>query len=149
VAERLTARRLSVAVVESAAGGLIAAELTRLAGSSAYFKGGVVAYDHASKSRLLGIPGELFLEYGSVSAEACFAMAQAARRLFDADIGLGETGVAGPGGDSGAKPMGLSYVAVSSGQGKEVRQHQFAGDREQNRWAAVEAALQLLLELLG
>jgi PncC family amidohydrolase len=138
----------TVAVAESACGGLIAAELTRLPGSSACFRGGIVAYDDRSKTAILGVPEQLLVEHGSVSAEACLAMAEAARRVFQADIGLGETSVAGPGGSTAAKPVGLSYVAAVGAQRREVRENRFTGDREQNRQAAVGAALRLLEQAL-
>jgi PncC family amidohydrolase len=141
---RLRERGLTVAVAESSAGGLIAAALTAAPGSSAWFRGGVVAYDAPSKTALLGIPASLFEERGSVSAEAAQAMAEAARGLFGADLGIGETGIAGPGGGSAGKPVGLTYVAVASAGGTQVREWQFAGSRAANREAAVAAALELL-----
>lgn len=142
--ERLRSTGMTVAVVESAAGGLIAAELSRLPGSSIYFRGGVVAYDAASKTGLLGIPAGIFEEHGSVSAEAAQAMAEAARRLFNTDLGVGETSIAGPGGATPAKPAGLSYVAVANAISTQVRESTYNGDRDENRQAAVRAALQLL-----
>jgi len=135
-------------VAEASTGGLIAAELTRLPGSSAYFAGGLVAYDHHSKTGTLGIPIEVFDHVGSVSAEACLAMASAARRLFQAGIGLAETGIAGPGGAVAGKPVGVSYAAVSSDTGDVVRENNFTGDRDHNRKSAVEAALLLLADHL-
>jgi len=149
LAEQLTAAGLTVAVAESAAGGLISAEMTRLAGSSAYFRGGIVAYDDTSKTNLLGIPGALLDEHGSVSAEACRAMAEAARRLFGADYGIGETSIAGPGGATETKPVGLSYVAVASAETTGLRELRVAGDREQNRRAIAAAAVALLGDALG
>lgn len=141
---RLRALRLTVAVVEASSGGLIAAELSREPGSSSFFRGGLVAYDHRSKTSLLGIPAALLEREGSVSAAACQAMAQAARDLFQADLGLAETGIAGPGGGTPAKPVGLGYVALATRSGCEVREHRLAGNREGNRQAAAEAALRLL-----
>lgn len=140
--------RVSVAVAESAAGGLIAARLTGPTGSSAYFRGGVVAYDDASKTGLLGIPTAVFVKHGSVSREACAALAEAARRVFQADYGIGETSIAGPTGATAEKPVGLSFVGVASSGGTEVREHHFAGSREANRQAAVQAAMDLLLARL-
>lgn len=148
LAARLRDLHLTVAVAESAAGGLIAAELSRLPGSSAYFRGSVVAYDDQSKTHILGIPEQLFVEHGSVSPQACVAMAEAARRVFGADIGLGETSVAGPGGGTEAKPVGLSFVAIASATQRNTRENRFTGDRDQNRRAAVEAAFELLEQAL-
>ncbi len=148
LASSLEVSGLTVAVAESAAGGLIAAELTRLPGSSAYFRGGIVAYDDASKTGLLGIPSIVLEEHGSVSAEAARAMAQAARRLFDASFGIGETSIAGPGGATDTKPVGRSYVAVAGPRGTDVRELHLAGDREANRQAIVRSAVELLAELI-
>ena len=146
---RLRELGLTVAVAESATGGLISAELSRLPGSSAWFKGGLVAYDADSKTRILGIPKGLFVDHGSVSAEACRALAEAARRLFGADFGLGETSIAGPDGATDSKPLGLSYVAVATTAGTEVREAHLSGDRQANRQAIVDAALDLLAAVIG
>jgi nicotinamide-nucleotide amidase len=144
LAARLTAAGLTVAIAESAAGGLIAAVLTELPGSSAYFRGSIVAYDGASKTSLLGIPVTLFEEHGSVSAEAALAMAQAAQRLFGVDIGIGETSIAGPGGGTPDKPVGLSFVAVSGAHGPFERKSQLGRDRQANRETIVDLALDCL-----
>jgi len=137
-----------VAVAESAAGGLIAAALTARAGSSAYFRGGIVAYDDQSKTGLLGIDRELFERHGSVSREAAEAMAQAARRLFQADYGVGETSIAGPGGGTDAKPVGLSYVALAGASGTRSEEHRFQGTRADIRQAIVQAAARLVAEVI-
>jgi PncC family amidohydrolase len=149
LAARLKSAGLTVAVAESAAGGLIAAELTAPAGSSAWFRGGLVAYDAASKTALLGIPEDLFVEHGSVSAEAARAMAEAARRVFGADLGVGETSIAGPGGGTAAKPVGLTYVAVASASGVRVKEARLSGSREENRREAVAMAMALLEEAMS
>lgn len=145
---RLQAAHLTVAVAESASGGLISAELTRLPGSSAHFRAGVVVYDAASKTQFLGVPEQIFIDYGSVSAESCLALASAVRNLFKASVGIGETSISGPGGGSDSKPVGLSYVAISGPWGDQVRQNQFQGDRDQNRRAAVAGAMDLLASYL-
>ena len=93
---------------------------------------------------MLGIPASVFEAHGSVSAEAASAMAEAARRLLAADLGIGESAIAGPGGASAGKPVGLTYVAVVAASGTHVRECRFAGSRQENREAAVEAALELL-----
>jgi len=148
IAERLTTAGLTVAVAESATGGLLSAELSRLPGSSAYFRGGIVAYDATSKTQLLGIPLSLLEEHGSVSAAACNAMAEAARRLFQADFGLAETSISGPNGATDSKPVGLSYVAVASAKGAQFRKSHLRGSRQQNRQAATTSALDLLASSL-
>jgi PncC family amidohydrolase len=149
LAAQLKAAGLTVAVAESAAGGLISAELTRLPGSSAYFRAGIVAYNDASKMAVLGIPAGLLDEHGSVSGEVAEAMAKAAQRLFGASLGIGETSIAGPGGATETKPVGLSYVAVAGERGTSVRELRLAGDREANRQAVTGAALALLSEALA
>lgn len=149
VAGRLRELHLTVAVAESAAGGLIAAELTLLPGSSAYFRGGIVAYDDDSKFHVLGIAKDVFVQHGSVSAEAALELADAARRLFRSDIGVGETSVAGPGGATAAKPVGLSYVAVVSAKVREVRENRLSGNRDGNRQSAVATAIELLEEAMS
>ena len=138
-----------MAVAESSTGGLIAAELTSTAGSSASFRGGLVAYDDRSKTEVLGAPQAVFIAHGSVSAEACLAMAEAVRTLFQANIGLAETAIAGPGGGTPDKPVGLSYVALSAADGREIRENRWSGTRWENRLAAVAAALELLAAHLG
>jgi PncC family amidohydrolase len=145
---RLQAAGFTVAVAESAAGGLIAAALTSQGGSSTFFRGGIVAYDDATKTQLLGIPSAVFEQHGSVSAEAAEAMAQAARRLFGAEYGVGETSIAGPGGATAAKPVGLSYVAVAGPDGAKTEEHRFDGTRAENRQAVVHAALRLVAEVI-
>jgi nicotinamide-nucleotide amidase len=145
----LRERGLTVSVAESSAGGLIAAELSRLPGSSAWFRGGVVAYDAASKTGLLGIPEGLLVEHGSVSAAAAGAMADAALRLFGSDFGVGETSILGPGGGTAGKPVGMGYVAVAGAGGTHVRELRLGAARDDNRVAAVLAALGLLAEVVG
>ncbi|HUZ76755.1 MAG TPA: nicotinamide-nucleotide amidohydrolase family protein [Chloroflexota bacterium] len=144
IAGALRERGLTVAVAESASGGLVAAELTRLPGSSSWFRGGLVAYDERSKVHLLGISAELLASHGSVSAEACLALARAARTVFQADIGLGETSISGPGGATEAKPIGLSFAAIATATSSDVRTSCFSGGRQANRRAAVAAVLDLL-----
>ena len=136
-------------MAEASTGGLIEAELTALAGCSAYFRGGLVVYDDRSKTDILGAPTQVFLDHGSVSAEACLAMAEAVRRLFQADMGLAETAIAGPGGATAAKPVGLSYVALSTAKHRDVRENHWSGDRAANRRASTDAALDLLAAYLA
>ncbi|MDE3076592.1 MAG: CinA family protein [Chloroflexota bacterium] len=149
LASRLQVGRMTLAVAESAAGGLLCAELSRLPGSSAFFRGGVVAYDDGSKTELLHVPSAVLIESGSVSQHACLEMASSVRDLFGADIGLAETSISGPAGGTRAKPVGLCFVAVSGEAGDEVRRLRFTGDREHNRRAAVQGAIDLLAAYLG
>jgi PncC family amidohydrolase len=146
--EVLRARGWTVAVAESCTGGLLGAALTAVPGSSRYVRGGVIAYDNALKTGLLDVDAGLLASRGAVSEEVATAMARGARRRLDADVGVGITGVAGPGTEEGGKPAGLVYVAVASPTAERVVR--LVGDRgrEGNRAAAVTAALSLLVELV-
>ncbi len=144
--EALVRRGLTVAAGESATGGLLSYLLSSAPGSSRYFLGGVTAYANEAKAEVLAVPEEAF-EAGAVSEAVAAAMARGARDLFHADIGVADTGIAGPGGATPTKPVGLFYIALSSRDGYEtVQTHHFDGDREQVRRAAADAALSLLAE---
>ncbi len=144
LADVLAGSGLSVAVAESCTGGLLGAAVTSIAGSSAYFRGGVIAYADDVKADHLGVGRHLLTTHGAVSAEVAQAMAAGVRERFAATIGLGITGVAGPDA-SEHKPAGLVFVAVSSALGDEVLRLDEDHGREQNRASAVTAALGLCL----
>ncbi len=135
---------LKLATAESCTGGLVAKAITDIAGSSEYFPGGIVSYSNEAKARLLGVPEDQLEAHGAVSAQVARAMALGALERLGADVALAVTGVAGPGGGSAAKPVGLTYVAVADGQGVEVRRFVWIGDRAANREASARAALELL-----
>lgn len=139
-------RSLTLACAESCTGGLVGYALTEVAGSSEYFLGGLVSYSDAAKRDRLGVPAATLEHHGAVSAQTAVAMAEGARRVFSADVGVAVTGIAGPGGGSVAKPVGLSYVAVADEAGSDVRRLQRDGDRHANRVASAQACLELLLE---
>jgi nicotinamide-nucleotide amidase len=143
--ERLREGGLTVAVAESCTGGMMAAAITDQPGSSAYFKGGVVAYSNEIKERLLGVPGDLLERHGAVSEEVARAMAEGARRALAADLAVSITGIAGPEADGTGKPVGLTYVSLSAADGGDGRRFVFTGDRWANRRQAVSEALALLL----
>jgi PncC family amidohydrolase len=147
--DALAARHLTLAVAEGDTGGLLLEYLTAVPGSSAVVLGGVVAYHDDLKRQVLGVDPSLLQRYGAVSAEAVEAMASGVRQLGGADLGLATTGIAGPGGATPTKPVGLSYVAAVSSDKAVVREHRWQGDRASNRRASVQAALRLALELLG
>ena len=138
---------LTIALAESCTGGLLGAALTAVAGSSVYVRGGILAYADDVKTSLLGVPAELIEVHGAVSEPVADAMALGARRRLDADLGVGVTGVAGPGSDSAAKPAGLIFVAVAGPQDaiRRIRLDRDRG-REANRATAVRAALRLCAE---
>ena len=137
---------LTVATAESCTGGLISKLLTDVAGSSGYFRGGVVSYSNDAKRELLGVPEEQLVSHGAVSAQVARAMAVGVLHRTTADIAVAVTGISGPGGGSAAKPVGLTYVAVAGKDGAEVRRFLWSGDRAANREATARAAIELLLE---
>ena len=139
-------RGLTVAVAESCTGGLIAATLTTVPGSSGYFLGGVVSYSNAAKEAFLDVPATTLTAHGAVSAQVAKAMAVGARARFAAALAVGITGIAGPDGGSAEKPVGLTYLGVADAAGSEVRRFAFDGDRAANREAGTRAALEWLIE---
>jgi PncC family amidohydrolase len=153
LAERLQAtclrRRVTVSLAESCTGGLVAAALTAVAGSSGYFEGGVVSYADEAKRDLLGVDAALLRSHGAVSAQVARAMATGSRDRFATDLAASVTGIAGPDGGSAAKPVGLTYVGVADAAGAEVRRFVWSGDRAGNRLESAIAVLELLLERLG
>jgi CDP-diacylglycerol--glycerol-3-phosphate 3-phosphatidyltransferase len=144
--DRLIGGGLTLAVAESCTGGLLASAITDQPGSSAYFKGGVVAYSNELKERLLEVPRDLLERHGAVSAEVAQAMAEGARRRLAADVALSVTGIAGPEADGTDKPVGLTHIWLAVGDGGEGRRFVFPGDRWANRRQAVREALGLLLQ---
>lgn len=150
LAERLQGiclgRGVTVALAESCTGGLVASSITAVPGSSGYFLGGVVSYADAAKTGLLDVPEATLEAHGAVSAQVARAMALGAKARFAASLAASVTGVAGPDGGSEAKPVGLTYVGVADSQGADVRRFAFAGDRESNRDAAAQAALEWLIQ---
>jgi nicotinamide-nucleotide amidase len=139
----LGARGETVASAESLTGGLVADAFVSVPGTSAVFRGGVVAYHTDLKSSLLGVPDDLLAERGAVDGDVAREMARGVRERFGADWGVSTTGVAGPDPQDGAEP-GRVFVAVSGARGEEVRELDLPGDREHIRQAAAEQALLLL-----
>jgi nicotinamide-nucleotide amidase len=139
----------SIAVAESCSGGLLAARLTDRAGSSAYFLGGIVAYGNEAKTRLAGVDAELIERFGAVSTEVAQALALGAIDAFEADIGVGITGVAGPGGGTEEKPVGLVCISVCERGGTRLtRRLQMPGGRSDVRERSVTVSMHLLRRLL-
>jgi nicotinamide-nucleotide amidase len=141
---RLAVSGFTLAVAESCTGGLISQRLTEVPGSSVYFMEGVVTYSNDAKTRSLGVDSDLIQKHGAVSAEVAEAMAEGVRRRADTDFGLAVTGIAGPGGGSEEKPVGLVYIALSDDAHTEHRKLMLPGDRHLIRWRASQAALDLL-----
>jgi len=141
---RLRRRKTTVAAAESCTGGLLAAVLTAHGGSSEYFRGGAVVYSNEAKTILADVAPDLIHGHGAVSSVVAGALARGARARLGARIGLGITGIAGPGGATPGKKVGLTYVAVDSDEHSAVKKYEWPYDREGNRLASVGAALDLL-----
>src|SRR2546423_3667092 len=141
---RLAVGGFTLAVAESCTGGLVAHRLTEVPGSSAYFTEGVVTYSNESETRLLGVPAELIERNGPVSPEVAEAMAEGGKRRAATDFGLAVTGIAGPGGGTTEKPVGLVYIALADDAHTEHRRIMLPGDRHLIRQRASQAALDLL-----
>jgi len=137
---------LTLALAESCTGGLVAHRVTNVPGSSAYFLGGVVSYSNEAKQRILGVAPATLDAHGAVSEETAGEMARGARRLFGADLAASVTGIAGPGGGTPDKPVGLVYVAVSSRAGERCERFLWSGDREANKRESAQAVLRMLVE---
>jgi nicotinamide-nucleotide amidase len=148
IAERLRARGEWLATAESCTGGLIAKRCTDLAGSSAWFERGLVSYSNRAKQELLGVPASVLENYGAVSRETVLAMAGGLLGRAPVQRAIAVSGIAGPGGGSAGKPVGLVWIAWASATGAEAREFHFPGDREAVREQAAEAALAGLLERL-
>lgn len=144
----LRARR-TVVTAESCTGGLVGHACTQIPGSSDWFLGGVIAYANEVKQGVLGVPIATLERHGAVSAQTAVAMAEGARRLLGADLAVAVTGIAGPGGGTSTKPVGLTYVAVADAVGHDVRRFTWPYDRNGDKQASAAAALELLLERLA
>jgi nicotinamide-nucleotide amidase len=149
LAERLQAiclgRSWTVVTAESCTGGLVADSLTDIPGSSGYVRGGIVAYHDQVKAAQLGVPTQTIAAHGAVSVQVARAMATGARERLGATFAVSVTGIAGPGGGSEAKPVGLTYIAVAGPDGVEVRRFSWSGDRRANKRDSARAALELLI----
>jgi len=142
--EILVRQGLTVAVAESCTGGMVGSLITDQPGSSAYFLGGVIAYSNEVKRDQLGVSPALLKQAGAVSHEVARAMAEGARSRFGSDLAAGVTCIAGPAADGTVKPVGLTYVAVSSAAGTESHEYRLDGDRWSNRRRAAQHVLRLL-----
>jgi PncC family amidohydrolase len=148
IGQLLKERGETLAIAESLTGGLVASMVTDVPGSSAYLIEGVVAYANGSKMERLGVREETLIAHGAVSEEVACEMAEGVRSVLGADWGVSTTGIAGPTGATGDKPLGLVYVAVAGEEGTQVRRNVFPGDRLEVKRASAQAALVLLLEAL-
>lgn len=137
----LQARGWRLAVAESCTGGLLGHWITEIPGSSVYFLGGALVYADALKQAWLGVRAESLQRWGAVSARVALEMAAGAQRLSGAEVGVGITGIAGPGGGTAFKPVGLTYIAVAAPDERRVWRRIWSGDRSENKIASARAAL--------
>ncbi len=149
IGEALRARRLTLAVAESCTGGLLASRITDVPGASDYFLGGFVAYAYEAKVTSLDVSWDTLRAHGAVSREAVLEMARGARRILGADLAISVSGIAGPSGGLPHKPVGTTWIGLATAEGEWARLYRFQGDRWQNKAAAAEAALEMLLDYLN
>ncbi|HTK96282.1 MAG TPA: competence/damage-inducible protein A [Terriglobales bacterium] len=145
----LDMRGVSIATAESCTGGLVAERITSVAGSSRYFLGGAIVYSNDLKADFAEVPPLLVQEHGAVSREVAVAMAEGIRKRCKSQLGVGVTGIAGPGGATPDKPVGLVFHALADGKKTEVVQRNFPGDRERVRWYASQQALDMVRRKLS
>jgi len=144
----LQMRSMTLAVAESCTGGLLAERITSLGGSSRYFLGGAVVYSNELKTQFANVPKALISQHGAVSREVAAAMAEGIRKRCLSSYGVGITGVAGPGGGTEQKPVGLVYIALAGEEGTQVVERNFPGDRKRVRQFATEQALEMIRRAL-
>ncbi|MGI6368872.1 MAG: CinA family protein [Anaerolineae bacterium] len=144
----LVARGWMLATAESCTGGLIGHLLTELSGSSDFFTGGIISYSNEVKIHLLGVSEEDIRRHGAVSAQVARQMAQGARRVTGAQVAVSVTGIAGPTGATPDKPLGTTFIGLSSPLGELTEQHQWPLDRTGNKLCSARRALDLVIELL-
>ncbi len=148
VGKLLSQHGWKLAAAESCTGGLIGHRITNVPGSSEYYLGSVTAYAYEAKVRLLGVSWDTLKRFGAVSQEVALEMARGVRQALAADVGLSVTGIAGPGGATADKPVGLTWVGLSAPQYDQSWKFIWQGDRLQNKELSAEAALQMLADYL-
>lgn len=141
----LQSNQQTISVAESCTGGLLGGLVTSVAGASEVFHQGYITYSNDAKMRLLGVPAELLGTHGAVSAQVAGAMASGALAKAGADVALAITGIAGPGGGSAQKPVGLVFIACAAAGNVRTERHVFAGDRQEVRLQACAAAVEMAL----
>ena len=146
--EILVEKRMTLAVAESCTGGMIGSTITDIAGASRYFLGGIIAYDNRIKRLFFQIPRTTLNKYGAVSRQTVMAMTHAVQRLMNADCSIAVSGIAGPGGGTGEKPVGLVYIGIAVKSTIKIFCCRFKGTRENIRKQTVKEALRLLIQLL-
>jgi len=144
VGRLLLKKRKTLAIAESCTGGLLASRITDVPGSSKYFLTGIVAYSNKTKNELLSVPLDIIKKYGAVSKKTAILMAENIRKLAKADFGIGITGIAGPGGGTATKPVGLVYIAISDRKRNICKEFHFIGERNIIKYKTTQAALNIL-----
>jgi len=147
--EELKKRGWTISVAESCTAGGLASRITDVPGSSSYFLGGIIAYHNRVKERLLAVPASVISQFGAVSEEVARAMAAGCKAALESDIAVGITGIAGPGGGTPDKPVGLVYIALAGPDGIGCERFYFRGDRNSVRRSAINAALNVVNSLLA
>lgn len=148
VGKMLLVKGMTVTLAESCTGGLVMKRLSDIPGSSEYFLGGIVSYSNEIKMNLLGVPNEIIKEFGAVSEQTAKAMAGGIKKLADSSIGIGITGIAGPGGGTFQKPVGLVYIALAAANQVRCQKLNFTGDRNEIRLNAANAALNMIRQYI-
>jgi nicotinamide-nucleotide amidase len=144
IGDLLMQKELTLGTVESATGGLISHLITNTPGSSDYFKGAVVSYANETKMKVIGVKEATLKRYGAVSPQVAEEMAAGGKKLLGVDICLSDTGIAGPGGATPGKAVGLFYLGMANKDGVTSYKHEFRGNREENKQSAATAALKML-----
>ena len=148
IIDTMREKKLTLGTVESATGGLIAHLITNVPGSSDVFQGSIVSYSNEIKMKLAGVKKETLAQYGAVSAQVAAEMAAGGRKALGVDICAADTGIAGPGGATPGKPVGLFYLGLSTKDGTDTQKQLFSGTRAENKQQAAQTALMWVLDYL-
>lgn len=148
IGEMLKAKKLTLATAESCTGGLIGDRITNVSGSSDYYLGGIISYSNQAKMQFLKVQEKTLIDFGAVSEQTAREMALGAKTIFQATLAVSVTGIAGPGGSTSAKPVGLTYIGLAAPENIIVKRFVWEGNRVENKEASAEAALNMILEYL-
>ena len=146
--EILSQKRWTLAIAESCTGGMLGDMITGLPGCSKFFLGGVISYSNHAKTTLLNVPTESLDAYGAVSPEVALSMARGIRDYLGSSVGVAVTGIAGPGGGSKEKPIGLVYISVLTPESEVVKRFSFTGNRGEIKIQSAKTAITLLIRVL-
>lgn len=148
IGEMLKAKKLTLATAESCTGGLIGDRITNISGSSGYYLGGIISYSNQAKMQFLKVQEQTLIDFGAVSEQTAREMALGAKTIFQATLAISVTGIAGPGGSTSEKPVGLTYIGLAAPENIIVKRFVWEGNRVENKEASAEAALNMILEYL-